>query len=606
MPNWVEQRIDWRKKRAPFSRLRRYDAQRLLPVMECAWTPSREWHRLRELWLELPSHPALLEAVSVDGDAILLLRYAAIDWEPPTFASLTDDAVWSVARWGMQLADLFDSLHGGELGRFADPFGQVDIAGRVRVGFRPVGGWTQAMAPEAKRAWPRYDEAACVYTVGKLTNHLMGALTYPPLRAIVDRCCHKKAAQRYKNLDEVGRAFQAYIEPACHHDPLGTTQLRVWRSIEESIGWKLLGEDKRPLDPADVEGFLYFERKRPPTPGDVMRIRELSTRAIFGLPNVVPTRQWTDAEPEALRLEAARDFAGALGIYRSVIVDDTNRALVYAARARAHLEYGEPGIAIDYARRALAADASNAAARLVVAKALLAHHQHQEALVAAEQLSATEPALSQYLRGKALLALSRLDEARDAFDRACTLDPTLLEAMMLRREVDRTLSTERKRVGSQGPIEVELPASLDQLRNVLLAGDTEHVIATLGDPRYADDPDAQLLLARMLVLERELDRAAAIYDRLALLPDPHRHVALRGKAGILFERGSFESALALFDLLCAEKPTDADASEGRARTLERLGRLGEAAAEYRRFVALARSRSDLRVRAAQLWLEQQQ
>lgn len=64
------------------------------------------------------------------------------------------------------------------------------------------------------------------------------------------------------------------------------------------------------------------------------------------------------------------------------------------------------------------------------------------------------------------------------------------------------------------------------------------------------------------------------------------------------------SALAPFDVVCAEAPTDLDASEGRAQTLERLGRLGEAAAEYRRFVRLASARADLRVRAARQWLEE--
>ena len=609
----VELRVDWKKKRAPFGRLRRYDAERLLPVVECAWAPSPEWHRLREHWLGLPSHPSLFEAVKVDGDAILLLRYAAIDWERPLFASLTNDAIWSVARWGMQLADLFHVLRTeiceDELGRVANPFTEIDIAGRVRVGFEPVGGWTRVMAPETKKSWPRYDEAALVYTVGKLTDHLMGALRYQPLRKIIDRCCEKKPARRYKTLDDVREAFEPHIDSAYLSDPVGKTGLRAWRSIEESIGWHALGEDKRPLDTSGVETFLQRERTAARPSGDVMRHPGfLVVTRPFGPVHVdtPPARSWTDAEPEALRLEAARDFAGALGVYRSVTVDDTNRAAVYAARARAHLEYGEPGIAIDYAQRALAADSSSSPARVVLTKALLAHHRHDEALGEAERLIAHEPALGEYLRGKALLALARLDAARDAFDRACTFDPSLVEAMLLRREMDRAMSVERKRVGSQGTIEVDLPPSLSQLRDVLLGGSTKQAIAALGDSRYADDPDAELLLARMLAFERQFDRAAAIYDRVALLPDPQRHAALIGKAGVLFERGSFESALALLDLLCTEKPTDAEASEGRARTLERLGRVGEAAAEYRRFVALASSRSDVRVRAAHLWLERQQ
>ncbi|HEV7557223.1 MAG TPA: tetratricopeptide repeat protein, partial [Kofleriaceae bacterium] len=96
--------------------------------------------------------------------------------------------------------------------------------------------------------------------------------------------------------------------------------------------------------------------------------------------------------------------------------------------------------------------------------------------------------------------------------------------------------------------------------------------------------------------------AAHIYDRVAVMSELHRQRALAGKATLLVDLGKLESALALFEILRAEQPDDLDVAEGRARALAELGRTDEATAEYRRFVALATSRSDLRVRAALLWI----
>nr|MBA3499747.1 tetratricopeptide repeat protein [Deltaproteobacteria bacterium] len=314
---------------------------------------------------------------------------------------------------------------------------------------------------------------------------------------------------------------------------------------------------------------------------------------------------WSAAAPDILRLEARGDLADALALFDKIAVDSANRWDIHGTRARIHLALGQTGPAIEYARRAVSADPSRTEPHNILVKALLSRGNHEEALVEIDGLLSRAPddAAQHYVRGKVLLALSRLPEAREAFDLACTLSPVMIEAMLLRREVDRCMGNSRRQVGEQGPITFDIPASLSELRDDLINGRTNDVIAGLSQARYADDPDAQLVLARMLVVDRQLERAIEIYDRIAQLADPHRHTALVGKASAFLDSGKLESALALFELLCNEKPNDGDASEGRARALEQAGRTGEAAAEYRRFVALATSRSDVRVRAAQLWLE---
>jgi len=42
-----------------------------------------EWLRLRELWLDLPPHPHVLDAIDRGDAGGLLLRYAAFEWHHP-------------------------------------------------------------------------------------------------------------------------------------------------------------------------------------------------------------------------------------------------------------------------------------------------------------------------------------------------------------------------------------------------------------------------------------------------------------------------------------------------------------------------------------------
>lgn len=589
--------VDWNLRSKGFGKLATYDDGRLIPVIEYEQRSTPQWEDLRALWLDLPVHRNLLEAVDESGDRGLWLRYPALCW-PRSFFSPRNRIL--VASWGAQIADAYSVLlrDVGEdrVAHLVSPFVEIDIGGHPRLGFRTV-----------KRTQPHLDERALVYVVGKLMSKLRGDVDDTHLLAVIDACCNPEPQNRYESLYSACVAFQNISR----NEVVRSFDLEQWRVIEEAMGWLAVDESEQALELFElaIEQNEYADIAEWGRHHAMMRLGlvRYGEDLLFG-PRYFegnspePTRAWSDAEPEALRLEAARDFIGALDIYRCVVVDEANAAVVYTACARAHFESGSFVDAIAFARRALAKEPTRTAARIVLAKALLARRANEEALTEAERLIVDEPALGEFLRGKALFALGLLHDAREAFDRACTLDPSMLEAMLLRREMDRAISKGRRSVGSQGAIEVDLPPTLVELRDVLLSGNAQQAIAALCDPRYADEPDAQLMVARLFVLDRAFDRALAIYERLA--SGPHRHAALLGKAAVLLERGSAESALALFDLLCSETPTDADSSEGRARALEKLGRLGEAAAEYRRFVAIATSRSDLRVRVAQLWLEQ--
>lgn len=214
----------------------------------------------------------------------------------------------------------------------------------------------------------------------------------------------------------------------------------------------------------------------------------------------------------------------------------------------------------------------------------------------AEEERPPNDAAANYERGKQFLRKGRLYEARAAFERALELDGRMLAALLLRREVDRAIASNRRRLGPAARASVQLPESLERLRDVMLTGDPAAIAAALRVPPYSDDVDAQLVLAGFLSDQE----AHEIYDRLAAGSGGHR--ALLAKAELLLRTDKAVGALAILDGLAPEQRADVHVIEARARALERLGRLGEAAAEFRRFISLATGGSDIRVRAAADWL----
>ncbi len=543
---------------------------RMVPTTEYFPADGVRGAHLRNLWLELPPHPTLLDAVRTIADSDLRLRYPAVHWQSPA-----DLEPSGLANIGARLADLYRSavraIPEVDVFRLARPFVLIDLVGHVRVGFKPVEHWTVDLAPEMKKPWPRCDPRALVYAIGRLLeDHYR--VDDRAIRAVIARCHHRKPDKRYQSLDEAFDAFQRLAEV----EPTRPDELHAWRQLEEGLGWLELDDTARAIEHFEdaLAHASYEDIALSGLEAARARIREAIATAASSSPPRPPPRPpaparpgWTVVEPEGSRREASRDFAGALALYDSVAPGDQANAALLGARARVYLELGNPASAIECASRAVAADRAAIGAHVVLAKALLAGGRHAEALAETDLLvarSATD-ATYHYLRGKALFALARLHEARDAFDLACSLPPVLIEAMLLRREVDRCLVVGQRAVGSQGPIAFDIPASVAELRDVLIGGRTSDAIAALSKPHLADDPDAQLVLARMLAFDRQIERAAETYDRVAAMPEPHRHRALVGKATLLLDRDDLESALVGFELVCAERPSDPDAAEGRAR-----------------------------------------
>jgi tetratricopeptide (TPR) repeat protein len=234
--------------------------------------------------------------------------------------------------------------------------------------------------------------------------------------------------------------------------------------------------------------------------------------------------------------------------------------------------------------------------------ALLGCRRFSEALAAADAWITLAPGdgRAHHARGKALIGLGRPVDARAAFERASALSPQRLEAMLLRREVDRMTGTARVAVGSALPLTLDIPAHLGELRDALAGGRTVDAIALLQRPEYSRDAVAQRLLGELLAHDARFADALSAFDAALVLDDTiHQAPAARlGKASALLGLGRANDALALFDGVIADHSELHEAFAGRARALVALGRTAEAETALQRYVALTGRLSELRVRMA--------
>jgi tetratricopeptide (TPR) repeat protein len=587
----------WHKRDFAFGDLRKFDDAR--PIIAMQFFPGSPVDQiLRNAWLSLEQSCAILDAVGHEGDE-LLLRYAALNWKLPRLFIDDAERVRMACSWLIDIADAYRIIAGEQpqsMPWFLNPIVRIDLNVRPRIAFLSTPPDRHELPPEAIGKHVTWDERSLVFHIGTMMKRLVAF--HPgsdsPFQYLLQACCHERPWKRWKTIDA--------LEEAIGHLDVDVSELRSerrsegWNHVEEGFGWLELGENELAL--TSFRAATAF--------------REYSAMAQAGEICARDRIQWAARSPivSMSGIVSGGFTARKVGVARPLSIWKPRTEIQHKAvespsetldRALQAFHLGDLGHAEALAHQVRAFEGLARPATLLIAEIHLRRRQFDDALGWLEPLlAAGDDARAEYVRAKAMFAAGRLLDAHDGFLRTLALEPTMIEAMLLRREVDRALSRVRAKVGDGEALAINLPAGLENLRHILLSGDTRRAIDALDDARLHSDSEAQLVLARYLAMDGQLDRALVVYDRIG---DEHRFTAHLGKASTLLELDRDESALALYDALVAEKPSDAEASEGRARALEKLGRIGEAAAEYRRFISLATAGSDLRVRAAQEWLD---
>lgn len=555
---------DWRGRRPPFGELRRFDDGRPIVVMEL--TPdepdrAEAWSALRTCWLELLPHHHILDAIEED-DRTLLLRYAAIDWRSAPVRGDSPTGRKMIATWGRQLVDaytLIASQFRGAAAHFMRPLLTFDITNRLRVGFLPTTEREPWIPHEVSRSWPASDEPALGYAIAYALRDLcLGwtETTAEPIKSILERALDPTPQYRYPSLASLRAAFDDLA-----YAPLDEKREAALYATEEGIGWLYLGEPK-PATPKFLAALSFCPELLAAKEG-LARCHAL--RKLGETPHPVRTDQLAMArayEDHGQLLAAVHRYERAA----TELADSPARAAAWAGIARSRLALGHTADALDAALATLALDPHHGEASSIGARAALALRRYDEAIHLIERRLAADDldASAHYMHGRALLMRKRFVEARDAFDRACTLDPSRVEAMLLRREADRSVRRLASAVGVARPMTVDLPEHLLDLRDPLAAGRVDEVIPNL--ELRVDDAAAQLVLAECLAYAARYDEAIVVYRRVIAL-DP----SLRARATINYARALvfLERAEEAFAALAGFEGKEAN--ELRAMLRERIG-----------------------------------
>ncbi|HET9987534.1 MAG TPA: tetratricopeptide repeat protein [Kofleriaceae bacterium] len=492
------------------------------------------WQR----WIADLRHRSVIPAIEPG-----LLRYAAINWRHTKGGEFfAGDR--HIASLGLEVLSIYEHVI-DRVGRenaswFANPLVKVDLEDDLRVAFlKPV---------------ERRDDRSIIVAIGLALDQLVESKSSSsPLMKIIARCLHGDRTDSFLSLGAVKRALERLADDPPH----AHSNRAAWRAIEQGIGFRSL---------RDRMGALQFLQR---------------AVAIAPTPIATELRDIIATEPDHVVVDEIPPWP--LSTYSAPVIPEDPKIDVPVPRLFENAYQAQQPTKVRSAP--IVATPPSASVDEDVER-LLRKRAYRVVLERIETWLANAPdePRAHHLRGKALLALGRLSDARAAFDRACALRPQLLEAMLLRREVDRVTSMTQAETGSAKPMTLALPDHLAELRDVLVSGRIVDAIQMLRRPAYDDDPIAQLLLAELLCTDDRHDDALAIYDRL------DSEDARLGKARALLALARPAEAL---DALA---PVTADeAYELRSRVLGILGRDDEAGVQMSTYLRLIEQRSDRRI-----------
>ncbi|MCA3554396.1 tetratricopeptide repeat protein [Aestuariivirga sp.] len=279
----------------------------------------------------------------------------------------------------------------------------------------------------------------------------------------------------------------------------------------------------------------------------------------------------------AVGLLEAGDFAGAIGVARTVLLAEPRNFDALHIVALAGLRRGEPDTALAHIEKALSVRRDMDGAfntHGMILRALGRLDEAAEALGKAVKLN-PKSREAHYNLGNCLQDLGRPAAALERYDAALRLDPSMLMAWNNRGLALRRLGRGAEAVASFG----------EAIRR-----------AASFAPAYSNRGDALAALGRR-------DEAIADYDRaIALKPDfAEAHC---NRANALMEQGETAAAIAGYDRTLAVAPRFFQAQMGRGIALAALGRPAEAEEWIRRAAALEPGSAEAQYNLGKLLREQ--
>lgn len=160
-------------------------------------------------------------------------------------------------------------------------------------------------------------------------------------------------------------------------------------------------------------------------------------------------------------MEALDAYERAMGLDESIIASVRVKELVSpSARVRWWLRRGRAHDALALARTMEGRDG-----HWLEAAALVKLERHADAVGVLDGMLDETPGDvgAIYARAKSLFHVKRYVEAREGFERVIALEPARLEALLLRREVDRAMRAVRAEVGEQPAMATEVTDLYDDL-----------------------------------------------------------------------------------------------------------------------------------------------
>jgi protein O-GlcNAc transferase len=300
-----------------------------------------------------------------------------------------------------------------------------------------------------------------------------------------------------------------------------------------------------------------------------------------------------DVLQEALALHRRGAVTEAAARYAEVLRLDPGNADAHYYLGLMACQQGRFADGAKCARRSLANDAVHVRAHVLLARALSALGEREEALASFDRAIALAPDSAQAHGGRAdvLSDLGRNAEAIDGYDRALALEPDAVEDWFNRGLALITVGRNDEAIASfDRAIAGRERFALAHLRRAQALSALRRHIEALADVdrALAIEPDlAAAWLGRgnvLTELKRQQDAFTAFERALAIKPDLAE--AWLGRGNALSESKGFDEAFAAYERALSFKPDLAEAWLGRGNVLIKLKRFDEALAAYDRALSL--------------------